>query len=337
MEISTVSVFYVNALLASLARHGHDATSTLQKIGINPDILTNDKARIPSEDFVALSDKIVEILNDENTGYLDPPTRPGTFSMMCYASIHRPTLGLFLQRGIDFYHTISDSYRLEIVADGEYVNYTLATQSEATDPYRILPMTLLAIIHRLSCWVIGQSLSLQSVNFSHPRPANAKDYNLLFKAPIAFDQPHNSLRFSKSQLDLPNQQSEQNLEDFLTIPSLALMSLPDYENSLVDKIRMMIQRNVGDSFPEFDTIADSMELTSATLRRRLRTEGTSYQNIKDDIRRDTAIYLLSSGKKSIEQVAEDVGFTEPTSFYRAFKRWTGVTPRDYIKRQPSSE
>ena len=334
MEISTVSVFYVNSMLRSLARRGHHSSELLTKIGINADILSNQKARIRTEQFVALSENIIEVLNDESTGYLEPPTRPGTFAMMCYASIHRPTLGLFLQRGIDFYHTISDSFQLELIRDGDYVNYVLTTKSDAYDPDNILPLTLLAIIHRLSCWVIGQSLSLKSVNFSHARPQNAKDYNLLFKAPIVFDQPHNSLRFSIKQLELPNRQSEQNLEKFLTLPSLALMSLPDYENSLVDKIRMMIQQDVADHFPEFDTIAESLQLTSATLRRRLRTEGTSYQNIKDDIRRDTAIYLLSSGTKSIEQVAEDVGFTEPTSFYRAFKRWTGVTPRDYIKKQP---
>lgn len=336
MEISTVSVFYVNSMLNSLARRGHDGSDLLVKIGINAEVLNNEKARVQTEQFVALSENIIDILKDENTGYLETPTRPGTFAMMCYASIHRPTLGLFLQRGIDFYHTISDAYQLQIVPDGDYVNYVLTINSDACDPDNILPLTLLSVIHRLSCWIIGQSLSLKSVNFSHSRPLNAKDYNLLFKAPIVFDQPQNSLRFSLKQLELPNRQSEQNLEDFLALPSLALMSLPDYENSLVDKIRMMIQKDVADHFPEFDTIAESLQLTSATLRRRLRTEGTSYQNIKDDIRRDTAIYLLSSGTKSIEQVAEDVGFTEPTSFYRAFKRWTGVTPRDYIKKKPEA-
>lgn len=334
MEISTVSVFYVNSMLRSLTQRGHDASDLLKRIGINTEVLDNEKARVRTEQFVALSEKAIELLQDENTGYLETPTRPGTFAMMCYASIHRPTLGLFLQRGIDFYHTISDSYLLELEPDGDYINYVLTLKSNASDPDNILPLTLLSVIHRLSCWIIGQSLSLKSVNFSHSRPQNAKDYNLLFKAPILFDQPRNSLRFSSKQLELPNRQSEQNLEEFLTLPSLALMSLPDYENSLVDKIRMMIQQNVADHFPEFDAIAEKLQLTSATLRRRLRTEGTSYQNIKDDIRRDTAIYLLSSGTKSIEQVAEDVGFTEPTSFYRAFKRWTGVTPRDYIKKQP---
>jgi AraC-like DNA-binding protein len=73
-----------------------------------------------------------------------------------------------------------------------------------------------------------------------------------------------------------------------------------------------------------------MNYTSATLRRRLRSEGTSYQEIKDAVRRDTAIQYLSMKSMSIEEVAEKSGFSEPTSFFRAFKRWTGTSPRAYV-------
>jgi AraC-like DNA-binding protein len=62
----------------------------------------------------------------------------------------------------------------------------------------------------------------------------------------------------------------------------------------------------------------------------LRDEGSSYQQIKDDIRRDTAIHLLARGDTVIEDIAMQVGFSEATSFFRAFKRWTGVTPRAYL-------
>jgi AraC-like DNA-binding protein len=114
------------------------------------------------------------------------------------------------------------------------------------------------------------------------------------------------------------------------------MSLPDTSDSLIAKIRGMIRPNVSSQFPDFEAIADTLHFTPITLRRRLRAEGSSYQQIKDDIRRDTAIYNLSKAVMSIEQVAESVGFTEATSFYRAFKRWTGATPRDYISKDSAT-
>ncbi len=109
------------------------------------------------------------------------------------------------------------------------------------------------------------------------------------------------------------------------------MASPDASRSLVTRVRTLIKDGVSGQFPEFESVAESFHMTTATLRRRLRAEGSSYQQIKDDTRRDTAIYFLSRGTLSMEQVAENVGFSEPTSFFRAFKRWTGVTPRVYIK------
>jgi AraC-like DNA-binding protein len=94
----------------------------------------------------------------------------------------------------------------------------------------------------------------------------------------------------------------------------------------------MIKGDVGGQVPDFNTIAKTLNMNTATLRRRLRAEGSSYQQLKDDIRRDTAIYHLGRGNASMDQVAECVGFSEPTSFFRAFKRWTGVTPRAYMSK-----
>lgn len=332
MEITTVPVIYAKAMLDSAVRNGCNAEDLLRKAGISQELLATSKARVPAQNYSQLSQEIIELLQDEAHGFLSSPMRPGTFAMMCYASIHCPTLGQVLQRGLDFYHIVSDSLKLEISTEDDITCYKLSVDSEENDPSHVMTISLLAIIHRLSSWLIGKNVNLHSVTFTHSRPEHANIYNLLFKAPVQFDQLENCLRFSTSYMDMPNTQSEQNLEEFLSIPSLNLMTIPDYQNSLVEKIRLMIKKDVETHFPDLELIAEKLELSSATLRRRLRTEGTSYQIIKDDIRRDTAIYHLSKGAISIEQVAEKVGFTEATSFYRAFKRWTGVTPRDYIKK-----
>jgi AraC-like DNA-binding protein len=332
MEITTVPVIYVKSMLDSAVRNGCNAEDLLHKAGISSELLSTNKARVPALNYSQLSQEIIELLQDETHGFLSSPMRPGTFAMMCYASIHCPTLGLVLQRGVDFYRIVSDSLKLEISTKDDITCYTLSVDNEENDPNHVMTISLLGIIHRLSCWLIGKNVNLHSVSFTHSRPEHANNYNLLFKAPILFDQPENCICFSASYMDMPNTQTEQSLEEFLSIPSLNLMTIPDYHNSLVEKIRLMIKKDVEAHFPDLELIAQKLELSSATLRRRLRTEGTSYQIIKDDIRRDTAIYYLSRGSLSIEQVAEKVGFTEATSFYRAFKRWTGVTPRDYIKK-----
>ncbi|MEH6589680.1 MAG: AraC family transcriptional regulator [Halioglobus sp.] len=336
MEISTIPVHYFNALLNAAQRHGLDKTLILKQAGIESVLIEGDKARIPSASFRRLSEYLIIELQDENGGMLSQRTKLGTFAMMCNAAINCPTLGLFLQRCIDFNSLVSDCISLSLETDGEKACYTIAPAHGATDEEELIVMILLGITHRLSNWAIGQTMILDAVDITRSRPNYAHEYNFLFMAPIRFDKNTNSLSFAAKYLDMPVVQTEQELEQFLSTPSTHLMTSHDSGRSLVARIRAMIKNDVGGNFPEFSTVAESLNLTTATLRRRLRGEGSSYQQLKDDIRRDTAIHNLSRGTLSMDQVAESVGFSEPTSFFRAFKRWTGVTPRAYISKNTST-
>ncbi|MGI9296209.1 MAG: AraC family transcriptional regulator [Pseudomonadales bacterium] len=331
MEISTVPVHYVNAMLNAAVHRGCSRSAILQQTGIAPELLEQERARIPASTFAHFTASIADELQDENCGFMDRPFKPGTFAMMCYACIHCPTLGQFLERSIRFYDLLTDCMSLRLVRDKDFASYIITPQSGMMDPSHFMSQVLLGITHRMSSWLIDQAIVLQSANFTHSRPGYANEYNFLFMAPVKFEQANNSLRLSANYLDSPIKQNEQSLEKFLEVPSMQLMSNPDSDRSLVLKVRNMIKDCLQDQFPEFETVADKLHFTAVTLRRRLREEGSSYQQIKDDIRRDTAIFNLGRGSMSIEEVAESVGFSEPTSFFRAFKRWTGVTPRAYIQ------
>ncbi|MEK1834418.1 MAG: helix-turn-helix transcriptional regulator, partial [Pseudomonas sp.] len=84
-----------------------------------------------------------------------------------------------------------------------------------------------------------------------------------------------------------------------------------------------------DKWPERDDLALVLRMSNSTLQRRLQSEGTHYQNLKDDLRRDMAIDLLSRGDMTVTEVAAETGFQETSAFHRAFKKWTGVNPGAY--------
>ena len=84
--------------------------------------------------------------------------------------------------------------------------------------------------------------------------------------------------------------------------------------------------------PEFETLAGEMNMTAATLRRRLHDEGTSYQSIKDQLRRDLAISYLSHSARSAMDIGLELGFSERSAFHRAFKKWTGASPGEFRRR-----
>lgn len=331
MEISTVPIHYVKAFLRAAQRHGVALPDMLAEAGIDAQLLAGGRTRITGDSFVALSRYLTITLKDENAGMMGQRAKPGTFAMMCHACSNCATLGDFLQRCAEFNALVNDCVVIELHRSSECARFTVTALPGMVDEDEVIIMILLSIMHRFSNWLIAQTIVLGEVGIGRSRPSYAHEYNFLFMAPIEFEQSTNSLNFASSYLDMPVLREEREFDQFLSQPFVQLMANPDLDRSLAAKIRTMIKTEVAGKFPDFNAVADSLHLTPATLRRRLRDEGSSYQQLKDDMRRDTAIHHLGRGAMTMEQVAESVGFAEPTSFFRAFKRWTGVTPRAYIK------
>lgn len=336
MEISTVPAFLVRALLQGAALRGCDTDAVLRQLALSPEVVNADRGRIPAAQYSQLVDQLSAELNDEYCGLVEQPSRPGTFALICYACIHTPTLGAFIERAVPFHSVTTDCSETSVEVTDGTAHYIFTPRGEDSEPQRLLVMSFLAIIHRLASWLIGQNMPLESASLAHPRPEHAATYNLLFRAPVRFDSDRNCISFSANYLAAPVVRNEAELEEFLQMPGAQLMASPDNSNSHVAKVTNLIKPSVAEEFPDFEWIAAQLHTTTGTLRRRLREEGTSYQQLKDDLRRDTAIYNLNRGLMSIEDVAESIGFSEPTSFFRAFKRWTGVTPRAYTARQKNA-
>ena len=111
------------------------------------------------------------------------------------------------------------------------------------------------------------------------------------------------------------------------------MTIPGEDNSLEAQIERVFLKNSHGrpTFPKAEALAEQLRISPLTLYRRLLQEGTSYQKIKDNIRREIAIDKLVNKQLSVDEVSELVGFEEPRSFTRAFKQWTGLSPRNYCK------
>ena len=131
--------------------------------------------------------------------------------------------------------------------------------------------------------------------------------------------------------------SERLLQEMKVYFEMELKSQQDKE--VKAKIEAQIERIIGQRHPDrlvfapIHELAKELGVNSQTLHRRLKESATSYQKIKDNLRREVAIHKLVNERLSVEKVADIVGFSEPRSFTRAFKHWTGLTPREYCKRE----
>jgi AraC-like DNA-binding protein len=329
MKPLTIANHFVVAAIHGAASQGLPISFILEGTGIPPELLNQDKARVSPEQFVLLIQRIWHILEDELMGFGPVKSKLGSFATMCQLAIHSENLEQMLKRGARFYSLFElvPAIRLEI--HGSRARLVLQNDALPKDKDFFIQETLLVIWHRTACWMIDQRINLSTASFNYPAPDHQEEYKSIFYCPIEFNAQETYLEFNADMLKQPIRQDERTLSNFLQSSPADLLARPTKDESYSGKIRSLIGREIHGELPSFADIAKQLFMTPQTLRRRLKSENTSYQELKDNIRRDIAIYYLSQPSLGINDIASKVGFTEPSTFHRAFKKWTGVTPLAY--------
>lgn len=329
MNRKTISIHFVNAALHGARRLNMDIESLVSRAGIDPALLLQPKARVSPEQYTRFAQVLWLATQDEHVGFDSTPRHLGTFATMCQLIIHAGTLGKALERGQQFYSLFGSDWSMSISYDLHEARLRVnVPQDRDTDHY--ITESMLMVWHGLASWLIGRRIPLERVKFGYPKPQHADEYDALFFAPtMIYDATFTEVSFAADYLSLPIRQTEDTLVEFLkTAPAKLLVKFKN-TNSLTSRIRELLKGHIGTDMPTLNDVAAQLYLSPQTLRRRLASEGKSYQGVKDDLRRDTAIHLLGMPNITLDEVAEKVGFSETSTFHRAFKKWTGVTPGLY--------
>ena len=154
----------------------------------------------------------------------------------------------------------------------------------------------------------------------------------IFQTRVRYGQPHFGFSFDARWLQLPMVQNAQSLREFLdAAPANLLVKYRD-KTSVTERIRRLLRSHLRDEMPSLEEVGRVLAMTPQTLRRRLREEGQGFQALKDNLRRDAAIEYLARPDLTLLDIADQLGFSEASTFHRAFKKWTGVAPGEYRQR-----
>jgi len=332
MYVSTFPMYYVRSLLRSAKASGLNAAALLRYARIDPNMLDDDRARVSTDCINRLFQAIASRVNSESLGFETYQAPLGSFAMMCNASIQTSTLGQALQKIQMFYAMFPLATQIEFTQDEEASYFELKKSEGLVDPEHLYIELGLAIFHRYSQWLIDQPIPLDRVELSFPKPPFAHEYAAIFSVPAVFSAEHTRLVIPLETMNAPIIQDRKSLKTFLRGAPLTFLTEPEFDRSLTAKVRRLMQGMIEkeEEIVEMDELAAEFHLTPATLRRKLQKEQTSYRKIKDDVRRDIAVTLLEDGRVSLENIALKLAFEDASSFYRAFKRWTGTQPRSFM-------
>jgi AraC-like DNA-binding protein len=329
----SISVHFARAVLKHTVSRGVDPLPLLRGNGITPRLLQERHARISIERFADLQTSTMQAMQDECLGYCPRPMPLGTWTLMCHAVVGSATLGQALNRYCRFYSLFDFGPRPGLELQDDTGTVRLA-DAGAIDPY--LAELFLFNTHRFASWLVQEHLPIQEIRLSYepaaqPGAAQPNDYRLMFLAhPVHFEQDDCALVFARSLLEKPVTQNAQSLARFLRHPVLLMLTQEYARNSWTVRVRERVRRDLH-NMPELPVVARELELHPQTLRRRLAAEGTTFKDIKNQLRRDVALHYLGRRGLSIEDIAHRAGFSESSAFIRAFKGWTGVTPYSYRK------
>jgi len=330
MPENNISIVYITAGLRQAQLAGHDTSALLEAAGITAAQLQDPDARINDQQYISIMMALIWLINDEFLGIGGKRRAPrGSFGMMCHAVIHLPTLKKALLRGIMFYNRLTMDVHLKLQTCGDRAVLSVIWDDPGVDANHAATEATLIIAHRFSCWLINQRIPLIEATFNYAPPDHVDQHHRLFHCPLRFNQPRNSVVFDVRYLNYPLMQNESSLKHFLRTAPFNLFVIPSNAQALTAQIRALLSKDFSHEFPAFEAIASQLNMTPQTLRRRLKEEANSYQAIKDNLRRDAAIYYLSRPQLSVEEIALLMGFSEASTFHRAFKKWTGLTPGEY--------
>ncbi len=331
--MATISHHHVVNSMAGCNLDFASKRQLLTRAGINPSHVLESNDRIHTDQVARLYRLIQQDLDDEFMGFTRHGCRFGSFAMMGELVRHCKTLGDALQLGIRFYNLISREVTLSLETSGRSAVFSLQLKEPSLDLYHFLTEFLLVIWHRFPSWYIGEAIRLQATHFAHSAPVHLTELQIMFPGRLRFNQDANRLMFDADYLKKPLCRTGRELDIFLAENPADIMTLPVDDRGLEATIERIILKPGDDhlTFPSAPEIARALGISTLTMYRKLQQESTSYQKIKDNLRREVAIKKLVNDHLSVEDVSTLVGFSEARSFTRAFKQWTGLSPRDYCR------
>ena len=328
----TLPAHRVREFLHIAPRYGWDTRAVLSAIGITGATLNQ-----PCRDFTV--DKAAAVLrylraatSDEFLGLGPQPVALETLRVLAFAVSGAPTLGDALSRWQQF----APVFPGVPTPSTSSVNGQTTLSFELTgfdETVALLTDSVLSVAHRIINWGTRRRIRLLRVEVPYARPRGETDHDVIFGAPMRFCTPRAALVFPTCELAAALVRSQDEVDDVLDDTLVVLLSETGFYTTYTQRVRGIIERCLGDHICTADEIAAGMGISRQTLRRRLCEEDTSVSAIRDDVLRTAALHSLSQGGETMAALACRLGFSEPSAFTRAFRRWTGDSPTAFLRRQ----
>ncbi|MEQ5834178.1 AraC family transcriptional regulator [Marinobacter sp. NFXS9] len=315
----------------AMKQKGVDTDEIFKRLGVDEDYLNSAHLRTPHNAQLFFWQIVEEVSGDPDVGlHLGQalPTYKG--QVLEYLFLSSPTFGEGLRRALNYQRLLSDAANTEFFIDGDQACMVL---DAASDEVRRLK-------HFNECFVQGLVTFFKSitddrfkcskVEFEHEREERQDHVAEVLDCEVVFGAEENRMYFPASLLAHPSSHAEPELlalHERFASEQVARLEKKD----IVGQVERIVAELLDSGEVTLDSVAERLDIKPRTLRTRLTEAETSFNQVLADFRYRLARQLLATTDESIDEIVYLTGFSEPSTFYRAFKRWSGMTPIEYRK------
>ncbi|MBC8000375.1 MAG: AraC family transcriptional regulator [Leptolyngbya sp.] len=334
MKEATFSIALIRNSLHYAAAQGIDPKQLCQAIDLDPALLDQPDSRVTGATSRALWHAMVEQTGDRDVGlHIGERFNLAALGIVGYVLFNCQTFGQVIDKLSRYMCLFSQGVSLhitclpgEVVCDWEVVSHVKNYLLE--EPRQAIEVTMSGLL-TVARTLTGRSLRPLAASFQHTCPPDISEHQRIFGTSVQFSQPQNRIVLEAACLDWAVVSANASLLSmFEQHAESMLANLNQADTYTYQVIREITQLLRGD-VPTIETVAQRLLTSVRNLQRSLQAESTTYQQLLDDTRKELAVRYLQQPHTSIHDVAFLLGFSEPSAFHRAFKRWTGQTPREY--------
>lgn len=332
---ATVSMGWVRTVIEAARRQGVDPEVLLPAAGIPASDLQAE--RWPIDHITRLWHAAESCTGDPGFGLkVGVGVSPASINVVGFALQSAATLREAIVMVQKYQRLISDGGRFQMLAGqaATWVVYHPQQGRLAFSPHQI--EAVLATVVRLAGWISGTRLRPTRVQFSQVQLAPAPDYPKVFGCPVDFEQAFNGLLVDNAVLDRPLPQADAQLAQVHEQYTAARLAALAIDSVSASHVRQWLRLQMGPQMPRRAQAAQALGVSERTLARRLGEQRQTFEGLLDEARRALALQAVADPQRSLADIAQSLGFAEASTFYRAFRRWTGMPPARW-RRQGTDE
>ncbi|MBX7186664.1 MAG: AraC family transcriptional regulator [Vicinamibacteria bacterium] len=328
-------------LLAYLERKGFNRERVCRAAKIDPAALSGPDARIPGSWKERLWAEAERLTADHDIGlHTAESYNPGALGVAGYVVLSCATAAQVIDRLSRYASLMNDGLRVRVSRQGE--NTVIVSEAvegldnylerRPREPFEVIAASLTLTLSRL----VNRKIAPREITFRHKKPPSISEHTRIFGLEPRFGAPENRIVFRSLDLEASVISADPALLKAFEQRADALTARLERYGPLSRRALSVLREKMKGVVPPLQEVASELAMSSRTVQRALRLEGTTYQKLVDEAQRDLAVSYLKTSGVSASEVAFLLGFSELSAFSRAFKRWTGSAPAKYRTTRPLS-